>query len=45
MGHQGAVRRDGRALSFQRMRCFRDMPVCVAQSQSHQRPQSPCTQG
>lgn len=40
MGRQGAVRRGGRALSFQRTRCFREMLVCVAQSQSHQRPES-----
>lgn len=31
---------DGRALSFQRMSCFRETPVFLAQCQSHQRPES-----
>ena len=31
---------NGRALSFWRTRCFREMPVFLAQSQSHQRPES-----
>lgn len=36
---------DGRALSFRRTSCFRGTPVFLAQSQSHQRPQSPSTHG